>query len=119
MHGIAICHLDELADPGSRAFSIGAGDWPLRGFLVRSGANVFAYVNMCPHAGHPLNWHPHEFLTRDRALIQCASHGALFEIATGKCVAGPCNGNALQPMPVELKDGCVYVMLSDESNRER
>ena len=119
MDGIAICNLDDIADPGSRAFSIGAGDWPLRGFLVRSRESVFAYVNSCPHAGHPLNWHPHEFLTRDRALIQCVSHGALFEMATGRCVAGPCNGNALQAMPVEPRDGRVYVMLSNESNRER
>ena len=116
---VAICRIDELADPGSRAFSIGAGEWPLRGFLVRSGAQVFAYVNRCPHAGHPLNWHPHEFLTRERALIQCASHGALFEIATGTCVAGPCNGNGLRPLPVELKDGCVYAMIANESVRER
>lgn len=116
---VAICSLDELADPGSRAFSIGSGDWPLRGFVVRSGANVFAYVNSCPHAGHPLNWHPHEFLTRERTLIQCASHGAVFEIATGACVGGPCNGKALQPLRVEVQDGCLYAVVTGESVRER
>jgi nitrite reductase/ring-hydroxylating ferredoxin subunit len=116
---VAICQLDQLADPGSRAFSIGEGDWPLKGFLVRSGATVRAFVNSCPHAGHALNWHPHEFLTRDRTLIQCTSHGALFEMTTGTCVAGPCNGKALQALPVKLENDCVYVGIEADNDRKR
>ena len=53
-----ICPLHELADPGARGFTMGEGDWPLRGFVVRRGGNVHAYVNHCPHAGFPLNWNP-------------------------------------------------------------
>jgi nitrite reductase/ring-hydroxylating ferredoxin subunit len=102
-----ICRLDELADPGSRAFSIGEGDWPLRGFLIRQGDAVFAYVNTCPHAGHPLNWHPHEFLTLDRTLIQCVSHGAVFAIDSGECVAGPCVGKTLRTLPTRIENGQV------------
>ena len=64
-----ICALTEIDNPGSRAFKIGRGDWPLQGFLVRRGAEVHAYVNRCPHAGHPLNLRPHEFLTPDRSLL--------------------------------------------------
>ena len=37
---------------------MGEGDWPLRGFVVRRGELVRAYVNHCPHAGFPLNWQP-------------------------------------------------------------
>ena len=106
---VALCKLDDIADPGSRAFAVGEGDWPLRGFLVRRGAEVFAYENSCPHAGHPLDWRPHEFLTHDRTLIQCASHGALFEIESGTCVAGPCNGRGLRPLRVVVEKGCVYL----------
>jgi nitrite reductase/ring-hydroxylating ferredoxin subunit len=114
MVAIAICSMEELADPGSRAFTVGSGDWPLKGFLVRRGERVFAYVNQCPHAGHPLNWHPHEFLTRERTFIQCGSHGAIFEISTGACVAGPCNGKPLRSLPVEIREGIVYAMIADE-----
>ena len=53
-----ICPLHELADPGASAFTMGEGDWPLRGFVVRQGDSVHAYVNHCPHAGFPLNWSP-------------------------------------------------------------
>lgn len=94
-----ICRLADLERHGARAFRIGAGDWPLRGFVVRSGATVRAYVNRCPHAGHPLDLRPHRFLTPDRALIVCASHGALFEKDTGQCIAGPCAGRSLQSIP--------------------
>lgn len=105
-----ICRLDDLGPTGSRGFSIGAGDWPLRGFVVRINDQVRGYVNSCPHARHPLNFKPNEFLTGDGALILCASHGALFEKSTGYCVAGPCAGQSLQTLPLEVSDG--YVMLA-------
>jgi nitrite reductase/ring-hydroxylating ferredoxin subunit len=105
-----VCALAELDDPGARAFTIGRGDWPLRGLVVRRGTEVHAYVNRCPHAGHPLNLQTHEFLTFDRSLVLCRSHGALFEITTGLCVAGPCAGARLRRVPVEVAGG--YVLLA-------
>lgn len=104
-----ICSLDDLTDPGSRSFTIGADDWPLRGFVVRRGADVFAYVNRCPHAGHPLNLRMNQFLTPDGALILCNSHGALFEPATGVCVGGPCVGRELVSIPVRVNNGRVLL----------
>jgi nitrite reductase/ring-hydroxylating ferredoxin subunit len=102
-----ICALEELADPGAKGFRLGEGEWPLRGFVVRRGGEVHAYVNYCPHAGFPLNWSPDAFLAPDAALIQCVMHGALFEIESGRCVAGPCEGRALRPLPVQLVNGYV------------
>jgi nitrite reductase/ring-hydroxylating ferredoxin subunit len=106
-----VCALADLDDPGSRAFTIGRGDWPVRGLVVRRHGAVHAYVNRCPHAGHPLNLRPHEFLTPDRNLVVCNSHGALFEMATGYCVAGPCAGASLRRIPIEVRVG--YVLLGD------
>ena len=91
-----VCRLSEL-EGGARSFTLGGGDWPLRGFVVRIGATVRGYLNRCPHAGHPLDLLPQRFLTADGTLILCSSHGALFEKATGLCVAGPCAGRALTP----------------------
>lgn len=98
-----LCSLAELAELGSRGFEVGEGDWPLKGFVVLlDDGGVRAYVNSCPHAGHPLDLAPHRFLSRDRALIQCASHGALFERDSGRCVAGPCAGRSLRPLAVRV-----------------
>jgi nitrite reductase/ring-hydroxylating ferredoxin subunit len=105
-----LCSLRELDETGSRGFSVGEGDWPLRGFVVRTAAGVAAYVNTCPHAGHPLNFRPHKFLTSDRNLILCASHGALFARDNGLCIAGPCPGQSLRAVPIEVLGE--YVLLA-------
>ena len=107
-----ICALHELGDPGAHGFTVGRGDWPLRGFVVRQGAQVRGYVNHCPHAGHPLNAGPHAFLASDLPVILCSSHGAVFEIETGLCVAGPCAGARLRAIALTVSHG--YVMLADD-----
>ncbi len=106
---VRVCDLAELADPASREFKIGEGDWPFKGFIVRKGDAVYAYQNFCAHVGHPLNWQPDRFLTEDGSKIICASHGAIYEIETGVCVEGPCPGRKLRPVEVEVRNGVVYV----------
>jgi len=106
---VAVGLLSDIGDPGCREFVIGAGDWPLRGFVVRQGEDVFAYQNVCAHVGHPLNWSPNAFLNDDRTAIVCASHGATFDIRTGNCFAGPGKGSALKPVAVTVRAGVIYV----------
>jgi len=106
---VAVGPIHDLDDPGCREFSIGDGDWPFRGFVVRKGDAIFAYQNFCAHVGHPLNWQPDNFLTKDKSAIICASHGALYDIATGGCFAGPCKGKALRIVEVSVRDGIIYV----------
>lgn len=106
---IEVGRFDELEDPGCREFRIGEGSWPFRGFVVRKGEQVFAYQNYCMHVGHPLNWQPDSFLTRDGSQIVCASHGAIYEIESGICVSGPCPGKALRTVAVEIRAGLVVV----------
>ena len=112
-----LCSLAELDETGSRGFAVGEGDWPLRGFLVKTATGVAAYVNYCPHAGHPLNFRPHKFLTSDGNLILCSSHGALFARDNGLCIAGPCGGQSLTAVPVEVRSG--YVLLADGVDLDR
>jgi nitrite reductase/ring-hydroxylating ferredoxin subunit len=112
-----LCSLAELEQTGSRGFSAGEGDWPLRGFVVKTATGIAAYVNYCPHAGHPLNMRPNRFLTPDGNLILCCSHGAVFARDNGLCIAGPCQGQKLTPIPVELVSG--YVMLGEGVDVER
>lgn len=106
-----ICRLSDLQPIGARGFTIGGGDWPLRGLVVRVREEVRGYLNRCPHAGHPLNLLPNRFLTADGALLLCVSHGALFDKLTGLCIAGPCPGQSLRPIPLKIVDG--FVMLAD------
>ena len=106
---IVVCDLSELAQVDAREFEYATAAGPRSGFVVRRGAEVFAYRNVCPHAGHPLHWKPHAFLTRARDRIMCSVHGAVFEIDTGLCVGGPCPGRSLTALRAEISDGRVVV----------
>ena len=112
-----LCSLAELETTGSHGFTVGEGDWPLRGFIVKTATGIAAYVNYCPHAGHPLNIRPNRFLTPDGNLILCCSHGALFARDNGLCIAGPCQGKKLTPVPVQVISG--YVLLAEGVDVER
>lgn len=107
--GIDVCALAELAPVDARGFDYGTPQGPRSGFVVRRGEFVAAYRNVCPHAGHPLNWKPDAFLTRAKDLIMCSVHGAVFEPLTGLCVGGPCPGRSLTALRVEISDGRVKV----------
>ena len=100
-----ICTLSDLPDGESRGVDIDG----LSLLLVRQGDQIFAYHNICPHVGSPLNWMPDRFLNRDKTLIQCSTHGAQFDIATGACVFGPCPGQSLRAVDVKLQDGQIYL----------
>jgi nitrite reductase/ring-hydroxylating ferredoxin subunit len=104
-----LCTLAELEATGCREFRVGAGEWPMKGFVVKVGEGVRAYVNRCAHVAYPLNYLEHRFLSHDGALIQCYVHGALFEKETGHCVAGPCSGLSLAVVPVQLVGDCVQL----------
>lgn len=95
---------------------MGEGDWPLRGFVVLlADGGVRAWVNRCPHARHPLDVLPHRFMTAERDLICCSSHGALFLPDTGICVAGPCVGQSLQSLPIVLSGDEIRLAVVDEA----
>ena len=112
---VVVGPLEDLDDPGCREFAIGDGDWPLQGFVVRQGDSVYAYQNYCMHLGHQLNWSPEGFLTKDRTQIICASHGALYDISSGNCVAGPCTGKVLRRIECEVRDGDIVVRGPDSA----
>jgi len=105
-----LCRLEELQDPGSRGATLRQGDRLLDVMVVRKGQNVYAYVNSCPHTGSPLDWVEHEFLSLDKQYIQCAMHAALFRLADGLCVAGPCTGSSLTAIAVTVESGLVVAV---------
>ncbi len=105
-----LCSLATLPDLGICEVSVGEGDWPLRGVVVLQHGVVHAYQNRGPHAGHALNLRPNEFMDPTGTWLACRSHGALFDLASGACVAGPCVGDALRRIPVRVVDGSVELV---------
>ncbi|TXH80974.1 MAG: Rieske (2Fe-2S) protein [Pseudoxanthomonas sp.] len=77
--------------------------------LYRLGDEVRAWLNICPHAGRRLDWAPGQFLKSKDGHLVCAAHGASFELDRGDCVAGPCRGDALRAVQVQVRDGEVWL----------
>jgi nitrite reductase/ring-hydroxylating ferredoxin subunit len=107
MKSLEVCALDGIPDGDARGFELPDGMYD--GFVVRTGDDVHAYLNTCPHQGNPLNWKPDGFLTRSGELIMCSVHGAVFEKRGGLCVGGPCVGKSLRRLDAEVVDGKVFV----------
>lgn len=86
-------------------------DGDAESLVVHRGADdgVRAWFNVCPHAGRRLDWAPGRFLVSKDGLLVCAAHGASFELARGECVAGPCRGESLRAVAVEVRDGMVVL----------
>lgn len=77
--------------------------------LYRQGVDVRGWLNICPHAGRRLDWAPGQFLkSRDGHLV-CAAHGASFSLDDGACVAGPCKGDRLRAVALQVRDGQVWL----------
>lgn len=108
---VFLCRLGELDDPGSKGFENVDGQEPF--FVVRRGEQVFAYRNVCPHYGAPLDWKPDAFLSYDRDFILCSMHGALFNIEDGMCVDGPCPGQALNQVNVGVDGDGIFLLSND------
>ncbi|HEY0420298.1 MAG TPA: Rieske 2Fe-2S domain-containing protein [Acetobacteraceae bacterium] len=103
-----LCHVEDIPDGGARGFAPSPGGFTGL-FAVRQGSRVVVYVNSCPHIGVPLDWAPDRFLSTDGSRIICSMHGAEFAIADGLCTAGPCLGERLEPVMIEINDGAVLV----------
>ena len=103
-----LCKSDDIEDPGSRGFEIKHGRRLVSLFVIRKDGEITAYINSCPHTGINLEWQEHRFLDADGMYIQCATHDALFETGSGLCIAGPCNGQSLTPVAIEVIDGVIH-----------
>lgn len=101
------CALDELSTG-----ECVSGDFEGQSyFAVKKDNRLFAYRNHCPHLGISLEFKKNAFLNSDGSLIQCSMHGALFTIDEGYCLSGPCSGQSLEPVVLEIKENEVWLKL--------
>ena len=112
--GTTLCELDDIDNESGKELVIdkggdGGDKWPFRMFVVRRGDEVWGYVNSCPHQHIPLNYFPDRFVSQDKQFIMCANHAALFNFDDGYCISGPCAGETLQRVPIDVRDGKLVI----------
>jgi nitrite reductase/ring-hydroxylating ferredoxin subunit len=104
-----LCVLDDIPNAGGLGLTLEESGGSRHLALFRSNQEVVAYLNVCPHMGRSLDWAPGEFLFAPNGQLICPHHGATFELTDGLCVEGPCRGESLRPVAVEVRDGAVYL----------
>ena len=104
-----VCDLDDIQDGDSAKFVPEVPESTLAVLIVRKNDKLFGYINSCPHIGAPLDIRPGKFLSSDKKHILCSNHGALFEINTGYCVFGPCQGKYLEPVETMIEGKSVII----------
>lgn len=106
-----LCAAADLVERGQAVvFDVLVWRQPARAFALRFDGELVAYVNRCVHVPMEMDWRPGEFLDHDRRWIVCATHGATYEPADGRCVGGPCGRGRLMRIAIAEIDGqaCWY-----------
>jgi nitrite reductase/ring-hydroxylating ferredoxin subunit len=108
--GTVLGPLSEIAEGHAHEYIFGAGPSAFRMFVLRKqGDEVVSYLNLCPHFSLPLNRSDGDFLCPEGNAIRCNQHFALFRIDDGVCFSGACEGERLDPIPVEVVDGILRI----------
>jgi nitrite reductase/ring-hydroxylating ferredoxin subunit len=106
---LLLCKTTDIKDPDCKSFEVIINRKKQSIFVVHKNGDFFAYYNQCPHTGASLEWQENQFLDLDKALIQCATHDALFTIDSGECIAGPCTGDSLQSIALSIKGDTLHL----------
>jgi nitrite reductase/ring-hydroxylating ferredoxin subunit len=100
--GSLLCNLDAVPEGACHEVKFGANDDAFSVIVYRTGAEVRAWVNNCPHFSLPLNSQPNEFLMLPGERVMCAYHCAVFRLSDGFCTEGPAQGMGLDRVPIEV-----------------
>lgn len=93
--------IDELDDGVPHALTLASG---ARICLVRAGETVYALVDRCSHAEFPMS----EGDVVDPCVIECALHGAQFDLRDGRVLEPPAD-EPLVMCKVRIDQGTVWV----------
>ncbi|MBL8379304.1 MAG: Rieske 2Fe-2S domain-containing protein [Burkholderiales bacterium] len=105
-----ICASAALAEGGAGVrFEREGARGPESAFVVRFDGTAHAYLNRCAHVPVELDWQPGNFFDADGLYLMCATHGATYDAATGRCAGGPCRGQGLIKVAVTERDGGIYL----------
>ncbi|MDB6064285.1 MAG: (2Fe-2S)-binding protein [Pedosphaera sp.] len=111
MSKIKIARADEVTEGNTRKFQFTrSGGKPAEGFLARFQGQLVAYENVCRHLPLSLDYDDGRFFSRDGQHFVCQTHNAIYEPLTGLCVRGPCEGQSLKPLKIEVVNGEVWLV---------
>ena len=99
---VLICSIVDVTEGMARGFTVAGQRQKV--IVLRKNDQLHAYWDACPHytGGTPMAWKSDAYLNGEGTHLACHSHGALFDIETGDCVLGPCLGQSLTRIDLNI-----------------
>jgi nitrite reductase/ring-hydroxylating ferredoxin subunit len=108
---IKIARADDVKEGRTVKFSFPRSDGkPIEGFLACFQGTLVAYENRCRHLPLSLDFHDGRFFSQDGQHFICQNHNAIYEPLTGLCVRGPCEGQSLKALKIEVTGGDIWLV---------
>jgi len=104
-----LCKTSDLDKTSGKSLTIEFNGRNIDIFIVRNKRGIYAYLDVCPHAGTPLEWQADHFFEETGRYLMCATHGAQFQVHDGLCIDGPCLGDSLTRLPLRVMDEKIYL----------
>ncbi len=109
-----ICRTSDIADSQAAGFVLvrkdesgAAQPWSI--LVTNKGNRFYGFENACPHEGARLDTRRGQFLDQEGNFLTCGHHRAQFDLDTGHCFIGPCQGQQLKPIELVIDDGDVCI----------
>ncbi|MBL4761750.1 MAG: Rieske 2Fe-2S domain-containing protein [Gammaproteobacteria bacterium] len=113
--GAVLGPIDDILMGQAKEYIFGRGTTVFSMMVVRQDGNrVYGYLNLCPHYSQPLNYRNGAFMNDEGTRIRCTMHFAEFRVKDGYGVSGAAEKCWLDPVPVLVKSGVVYISTLEE-----
>ena len=104
--GTVVCRGEQVSERGRAVrFRLIADGEARPAFVVRVDGQVRAFINRCGHLAMELDWETGAVFDAQGRFLICATHGARYDPASGRCVSGRCAGRGLEAVAVEEVSG--------------
>jgi len=109
-----IVSVDEVPEDTTFLYRLRSDDdeEPREAILLRDEEGVVSWLNYCQHFTHIKLDKGSGAELRNGEVI-CTNHGAYFEVDSGRCTYGPCEGAYLNEVDVAVEDGDVLLVDED------
>lgn len=111
---VRLCRETDIAEGEAKGFRP-TPDSRRKVIVLRSAGQLHGWLDACPHypGGTPMAWKTDAYLNGEGTYLACHSHGALFDRETGACVLGPCLGQSLTRVELQVSGGDILAAVPD------
>ena len=103
-----LANISEIQEGQWYEFNLPTGNTFFPIMLKKDKDEYFAFKNFCPHQGRRMNYSVGQFLTSKEGNLVCPAHGAEFNSESGLCINGPCLGESLEPIHIQLNEEIIF-----------